>query len=552
MYLKNILYSLKFRLIISILLTFISKLIIIIPTLLIGKIIDSINSSNGVATNYILLIAFSSVFYLVFSPFSVKFTTKTTQVVVYKFSLLITKNIFNKDYDFYKNSKIGGILRQTERGIISHEKLLTYFFNLIIPNIIMLAVICGYIFLTIGVLPFLICIFYSILTFLLLVKIISIRRKYIKNVNDAEDDLGEVFAETFMCAKTIKFRDTFDDSTKLLKNNYKKYGITSTELSFYTEIIKSLQFLSTNILTIIVIVAGIYLTSSNQNFTIGDFVVFISLSALMMTSIISLSEGYKEYDQFTLDGLKLKELLELPEINNPKSFTFNEEFKMITIGKFDLEIQPNQHLINPEEIVISKGQKVALIGKTGQGKSTLLNLLSGIRGSEKTIYINKTDLKSFNSQSISKVFSYSFQNPEFLSGDLKRAVFLDSEVSNLAFENFKVQASNIGFSYFMSSSLNDLINLKNFSGGEIKRLDLLRILSFSTDVLILDEPTSSLDHNISKEVWTEIFSIFKEKTIICATHDTSYLHKFDTILHVEHGVIRKCPVLEKSTAIEVN
>ena len=83
----------------------------------------------------------------------------------------------------------------------------------------------------------------------------------------------------------------------------------------------------------------------------------------------------------------------------------------------------------------------------------------------------------------------------------------------------------------------DNFNFKNLSGGEIKRIDLLRTFFKGSPIIILDEPTSSLDMDISSSIWDIIFSNNQNSTIICATHDLSKIDEFDMIIYINDGVI---------------
>lgn len=539
MYLTKIIFNIKKRIIFSLFFILLIKFLMIVPVILLGKIIDHINNKDLDMDFYLFVLIVVTMLYYLFSPSITKYTTRTIQIIIYKLSLSITKNMFAKEYDFYKNSKIGGIIRQTERGILSYEKLLTFIFNLIIPNIFTLFIISLYMCISIGFLAYLVCLAFGCTTFYILTKLIAKRRKYIDHVNDCEDAIGEVFAETFMAAKSIKYRNIYEEATTKLKQSYKNYGISSATLSFHTEIIKSLQYMSTHISTVLIIIIGVFLIAHNPNdFTVGDLVILIGLSTLMMASIISLSEGYKEYDQFKADGIKLNELLNLPELKDKNNGLGLEKFEILKIKPFFIQLNPQKNISNCHEIIIKKGEKVALIGETGQGKTTILNMVSGIKKLKGLIYLNNIDLNDLSLKSIAEIFSYAFQQPEYMSGDIKRAIFFDTNIDDISFQALTENANHIGFDHLNHKKLQDVLNIKNLSGGEVKRLDLLRIFYFNSEIIILDEPTASLDQKTSEQVWQLIFSIFHDKTIICATHDGTYLKNFDRIFRLEEGVLK--------------
>ncbi|TNH12972.1 ATP-binding cassette domain-containing protein, partial [Testudinibacter sp. TR-2022] len=136
---------------------------------------------------------------------------------------------------------------------------------------------------------------------------------------------------------------------------------------------------------------------------------------------------------------------------------------------------------------------------------------------ENTIFVNGEDIFNMIDVDVSHIFSFYFQFPDFFSGNLERAIFLDSiKADKEIYSDFK----SLGLGHFKDilEGKRD-ININNFSGGERKRLDILRSSYRKSPIIFFDEPTSSIDNTTSEQVWNYIFDKHELKTIICATHD---------------------------------
>lgn len=537
--LKRILYHDKKNILCSILLILILKLLFILPMLIFGRIIDQINQFQYAVSQELILLVVTTLVYCVSAPWSIRYSMATTQKIIYQLSRELTAEIFEKDFGFFKRANIGVILRVTERGIFAYEVALSYFFEILMPSVITFLLLSVYIGFELGFYAFLYAIIFGLLSFYVIFKVVLLRRRYIQGVNDSEDALSGVFAEVFMAAKRIKYLNSFDASTQKLNSAYKAYALSSTRLSFYTALVKATQFLLTQLFALSIILIGLYLfVQQSRDFSLGQFVVLVALSGMMMQSVIALSDGYKEYQQFKLDKLRLDQLIaERIHILKQRDATLKIfSVDNLHIHAFSLNISAHLQLQNPQAIKISKGQRVAIVGESGEGKSTLLDLIAGIKASSALIFLDNVDLASIALSQLAQHFAYAFQHSEFLSGSLHRAVFFDHAISLQQFKAFKAYAGQVGLNQIVNLDLMDEIEMINLSGGEIKRLDVLRNMILEVDILLLDEPTAALDAEIAQQLWQLIFqhSSLQNQTLICATHDRSYLSHFDLIIQIKN------------------
>ena len=159
-----------------------------------------------------------------------------------------------------------------------------------------------------------------------------------------------------------------------------------------------------------------------------------------------------------------------------------------------------------------KGDIIGIIGESGRGKSTLAKLIAKIRHSE-FVYINDIPLNKIDNHSYRTKVSYFSQNTPIVT---------DTIINNINFgiENTTNNYNNIKFlKKFVNLDEMLLENGSNLSGGDKQRIGLARIFIENSDVLILDEPTSSIDSETQDEILQEIIKLAENKIIFLISHD---------------------------------
>jgi ATP-binding cassette subfamily C protein len=217
--------------------------------------------------------------------------------------------------------------------------------------------------------------------------------------------------------------------------------------------------------------------------------------------------------------------------DSPKPLQFNN---FINIKNIFFKYQGSSRFILKNfNLKINKGEILGIYGKSGSGKTTLINILLGLlEPSKGIVLIDSIDIKK-NIKSWQKNIGYVPQIIHLLNSSIKENI-------NLGF--FDKNNITIKASLQLSQLDNFVKNLKNkektsigedgvkISGGQRQRLGIARAIYRNPEVLILDEPTSSLDNETEEDFIKTIFSMKKKKTIIIVSHKDSVLKKCDRII----------------------
>lgn len=202
--------------------------------------------------------------------------------------------------------------------------------------------------------------------------------------------------------------------------------------------------------------------------------------------------------------------------------------------------------IEIENLTISKGQKLAIVGRNGAGKTTLVKLLTGIYMPDTgKISVNHQDAQAFNRDDYYDLFTAVFQDFMFLPGSIAENVSLKKmeEIDRarvaqcLAAAGLaeKVDSLPHGMNTHMVKEVSD--EAAEFSGGEQQRLILARALYKDAPVLVLDEPTAALDPIAESDMYRKYATFAMNKTSVFISHRLASTRFCDRILYIEDGKI---------------
>jgi len=229
---------------------------------------------------------------------------------------------------------------------------------------------------------------------------------------------------------------------------------------------------------------------------------------------------------------------------NPKEQRSIKKFQKIRFENVGFKYKKNNSAtIENLDLEISAGETIGIIGKSGSGKTTVLNLLLGLlKPSSGKIKINGEDL-AFVQDSWMRLISYIPQEITILNGSLKSNVTLESEAS-VEDKKYSQSLNKAGVIEFMNRlDDNDETQLGEngiaLSGGQRQRVAIARSLYHSKEIFVMDEATSALDNETKTEIMLEISRFKGTKTIIIVTHDHEILKDCDHVYTINNGIIKR-------------
>ena len=241
-----------------------------------------------------------------------------------------------------------------------------------------------------------------------------------------------------------------------------------------------------------------------------------------------------------------------------KDNSFNKKDYELKNLKTPLKFQNKINLVNlsfsyPERkefslskisMTIKKGDFIGIIGETGSGKSTLINLLTGLlKPSDGMVKVDELDI-TLNLQEWHKKIGYIPQSVYLTDDTIKKNIAFglrEEDIDNDLVENAIEKANLNKFLNNLQDGLNTIVGEKGIrlSGGQQQRIGIARALYRNPEILILDEATSSLDQITEKKIMESIQFLKRVKTLIIITHRLATVKDCDKIFFIDKGKITK-------------
>lgn len=245
---------------------------------------------------------------------------------------------------------------------------------------------------------------------------------------------------------------------------------------------------------------------------------------------------YINYESQIKDGTQSIKLLE----------DVNIEFKNVCFKYSDTDMEVLKNI----NLTIKSGEKIALVGRNGSGKSTIVKLLTRLYDpTGGTIYLQGLPYGNYKISEIRNYFGTLFQDFQIFSISLMENVLMreiDVEIDDikkvkeaLEFSGLSKKISSLKDGIFTEISREFDNEGAIFSGGESQSIAIARVFLKNSKAIILDEPSSSLDPISEKELFNKMMELTADKTVIFVSHRLSNITHVDRILYIEDGEIKE-------------
>ena len=299
-----------------------------------------------------------------------------------------------------------------------------------------------------------------------------------------------------------------------------------------------------NFATVIVVYIASILIVDARVMNIGDLVVVISYLRFTMFSMMMLTHILMMVSRSKASLIRVTEVLNTDaDISNPEViFDLPEalgriEFKDVSFTYFD----GTENILNNISFTIEPGEHIGIIGATGSGKTTLINLLVRlIDVSEGTILFDGVDIRSLDLKTLRSQFGFVPQKNVLFTGTIEVNLKLGNDNASYELLEKASQAASIN-SFIHEQELKYEAPIQqggtNLSGGQRQRMCIARALVMEPKILVLDDSTSALDAATEQAVKESLASLYQDITIISIAQKISSVSDSDKIIVVDQGQI---------------
>ncbi len=365
-----------------------------------------------------------------------------------------------------------------------------------------------------------------------------------KNMRQVREELGEVNAQTESSISAIRLTRAFNneklENDKFIESNYvyvgswkkayKSLGITFSVNNFFVQI-----------QTVLLMGIG-SLAIYNEFLTFGDLIAFLLFFQILINSITRIMNMLESFQQGATSYARYREIMELePEIKEPiNPVKINEVKGNIVFDEVAFGYN-EKTVLNKLSFKVNSGKMVALVGASGVGKSTALQLIP--RFYETTagaITIDGINIKDMSFADLRNNIGFVQQDVVLFYGTIRENILYGKPTATEAeIEKAVMQAKLTDFINSLPDGLDTQVGEKGIvlSGGQKQRISIARIFLKNPPILLLDEATSALDTLTEKYIQEQINELAKNRTVIVVAHRLSTVRRADEIIVLDENGI---------------
>jgi ABC-type multidrug transport system fused ATPase/permease subunit len=368
---------------------------------------------------------------------------------------------------------------------------------------------------------------------------------------EALENVNSSLHDNLMGAKEILLHTNEDHNIKEMNSKFRISLNPTKKLSRDLGISNGLNFFIYWSSFLVVFIVGGILTT-NGEITLGSFIAMLSYFMSLFGPINFLIEIFNSFQSTFGAQKRLSKLFQDLDIECVKDRqTEKTKINSVEFENVSFEYEKNQRVLENISFSLKKGDMVSVVGASGVGKTTLVNLiLKVLINTSGSIQVNDIPISQWSQRNLLKRISFLSQDYYLFNKTIKENIkFANPTISD---EELVLISKKVG-AYDFISKLKDQYayemgyNGNNLSGGQKQRIGLTRALAKDFDILILDEGTSSLDHLSAEEVINFLIELKKEdKIIILITHDLELAKRSDKIFQLEKGSLNQFIINENT------
>ena len=467
--------------------------------------------------------------------------SKVSQHSIRQISLNIFKHVHSLSLQFHLNRQTGALAKFIDRGTKGIDFLLRYVLFNIVPTFFEIFLVSGILFYLYGpwyaVITLTTVTIYSYLTF----QITEWRNEFRRKMNQADNDVNTKMIDSLLNFETVKYFNNEQFEFKRLDKSLEEYEIAANKTRHALSLLNISQTLVIMTGITIMLVMSAY-GIKNGDIDVGGFVVINAYMLQLYQPLSFLGSVYREIRQALTDMENMFSLLDIsPAIRNTLNKLPQSNIAEIKFDNVSFDYDVRRTIINNISFTVPNGKKVAIVGPTGAGKSTISRLLFKFYEPKSGgIYINNVNTNTISQESLREIIGVVPQDT---------VLFNDTIYYNIAYGKAGSTKEEV-ISAAKNADIHDFISILpdgyetivgerglKLSGGEKQRVAIARTILKNPKIFFFDEATSALDTSTEKEIQKNLENVSKNKTTLIIAHRLSTAANADNIIVLDGGAI---------------
>lgn len=292
----------------------------------------------------------------------------------------------------------------------------------------------------------------------------------------------------------------------------------------------------------LILIYGMIQKWREGEFSVGEFILFQTVMLLLIHRLWDFGRSLRSLFSAIADANEMGDMYASTDLDHdyPGSHPVTLSSGAIEFRNITFSYGPQNPLFNHFNLRIKAGEKIALVGASGSGKTSLTKLLFRfIEAEAGDVYFDGIPGKQFTLESLRRQISLVPQQPELFHRSIKDNITLGKPVDEATLRDTAEKAKCLEFINKLPKQFDTLVGERGvkLSGGEKQRVAIARAFLEEAPIVVLDEATSALDSLTEKQIQAAIFRLIEEKTAIVIAHRLSTILKMDRIVVLENGKI---------------
>jgi ATP-binding cassette subfamily B protein len=465
------------------------------------------------------------------------------QRVLYDIRMKLFAHIQSLSARFYDKNPVGRLVTRVTNDIEVLNTLFSSGFVMIIADLLLIFWLIGFMFYTEWSLALLTL---SILPILLVVTSIFRRkvRKLFREVRIQVSNMNSFLNEFISGISTVKLFA----QEKRQKKSFDEFNKRHKDLMLETIFYYAVFFPAVQLLSAVAISVVLWYTAGNilsGAMTVGVLVAFIQYAEMFFRPVRDLTEKYTTLQSAMASSERIFELLDTDDFieDNSGGREISELRDSLEFKNISFEYEENKPVLKDVSFTVKKGQTVAIVGATGSGKTTIINLLCRFYDfDEGRILIDGTDIRDISQKSMRSIIALVMQDVFLFSRSVADNISLGRE--DISREDIINSAKALGAHEFIENLSNEYDNKLNERGttlstGQRQLIAFCRAFAADPDILVLDEATSNIDSDTEAIIERSLDKLFSGRTSIVIAHRLSTIKRADKIVVLHHGQVRE-------------
>ncbi|MGX7092783.1 ABC transporter ATP-binding protein [Hutsoniella sourekii] len=508
-----------------------------------NQLFADIQSGSGVQFDLViktcLFLVVLYVFLGIFQLIQGRLLTQISQQLIFNLRELISHKVKLIPLSYYDSQRTGDLLSRMTNDVETLGKNIQQTISQVLYGLVLLV---GILVMMIQISGLMTLIFFvTIPLSILTTRYITKRsQKYFRAKSKGLGAMVSYVEESFTGTDLIKAYSYEERADREFSEYNNHLYEVSYKASFMAGVLQPVMTFINNLGYVLISIVGGFLVIY-QRIQVGDILAFIQYSQRITRPIYTMAEMANLLQETFASAERIFEFLDAPEEVETQEAVIEAPVEKIEFDHVSFAYETGQPVINDFSLTVKQGQTVAIVGPTGAGKTTLINLLLRFYDVDSgSIRINGTDIRSVPREELRDLFGMVLQDTWLLQGTIYDNIIYGSPRAD---DEEVLQAAKDSHSLHFIETLPDgfetVLNeeASNISQGQRQLLTIARAFISNPDILILDEATSSVDTRTEQLIQEAMAGLMEGRTNFVIAHRLSTIVNADLILVLDQGDI---------------